>query len=386
MSGEWDIKLNKKFYHSLSTELLLMNVVSCIVGMLALPLAEWLIFQYLPGADGRVAYIESLALPDSFYMGHIIVIDGLVFLGTFLWLFRRKSHYLKQIPDYAKALGQGDMTARLPVIGHDEISQLCETINRMAGKIQEQRQKEYRLEQEKNELIQSVSHDLRTPLTAIKGCLQILQDEQYQSPEEMKQIMAIAADKTTQLESLVEELFECTRMADETYPLKKISFNFSQMAEQIGLDYVPLFQKKGLHFYVSIEDKKIFFFGNPDSLARVLENLLNNALKYTVPGGSVGLRLEKKGDEIVLTAANDCTDVDSAQLVHLFDRFYRLEKSRSSKTGGHGLGLAIVKNIVQRHQGDIHAAYDAGRLAIEITFPVSVGEKGSKEQRRAVGT
>lgn len=371
MSGEWGIKLNKKFYRSLSTELMVMNVISCIVGMLALPLAEWLIFQYLPGADGRVAYIQSLALPDSFYIGHIIVIDGLVFLGTFLWLFRHKSHYIKQIPYYAKALGQGDMTARLPVIGHDEISQLCETINQMAGKIQEQREKEHRMEQEKNELIQSVSHDLRTPLTAIKGCLQILQDEQYQSPQEMKQIMAIAADKTTQLESLIEELFECTRMADETYPLKKINFNLSQMTEQIGLDYMPLFQKKGLQFSLSMNDKQISFFGNPDSLARVLENLLNNALKYTAPEGRVELKLERYRNTIILTVANDCSDVDSTELIHLFDRFYRLEKSRSSKTGGHGLGLAIVKSIVQRHHGDIQAAYDKGRLAIRMTFPAN---------------
>lgn len=120
-----------------------------------------------------------------------------------------------------------------------------------------------------------------------------------------------------------------------------------------------------------MNDKMISFFGNPDSLARILDNLLNNALKYTMPEGRVELKLERHRNTIILTVSNDCSDVDSTELIHLFDRFYRLEKSRSSKTGGHGLGLAIVKSIVQRHHGDIRAAYDAGRLAIQMTFPVN---------------
>ena len=356
MYGVWVIKLIKelrdKIALSLGGQLLMMNMLSLVAGFVGVSLVSWLLFGALPGSAERIVALQRLELSNIQLAIVTLGLNLLIFSVTFLCLFRGKRRYLKEITDQTRQIGKG-ADIRVSVRGHDEITELCRTINTMSANLRDQLAREYRLEQEKIQIIQGMSHDLRTPITAQRGYLQLLKDKQYQSPEERDRFIAAALAKTEQLSSLVEELFEYTQLADQKRPLNKISFDYARMLEQVALDYRPLFDRAGIH-------------GDAEKIARLLDNLFSNASKYTSPQGRIRIALHKCQGKMELILSNTCPELAEQELQHLFDRFYRVEKSRSLRTGGAGLGLAIARRIVELHRGEIFAQYREGMISIHV--------------------
>lgn len=347
-----------------------MNLVSLVAGFVGVPVFCWLLFEALPGGTERAAAFSGYEFSNIALAVLTLGLNILLFSGTFLLLFRGKKQYLKEIIDQTRQIGNGAHIA-VSLRGNDEITELCRTINTMSDKLRAQLIHEHEMEQEKIEIIQGMSHDLRTPITSQRGYLQLLKDQQYQNREEMESFIAAATEKTEQLSALVEELFEYTRLADKKRPLNLIAFDLSQMVRQIVLDYVPLLTQKDLELISDISNVPMMIQADAEKIARLLNNLFSNASKYTSPQGAIRICLRRREEHIEFIISNTCEEISKQEQPRLFERFYRVEKSRSTQTGGVGLGLAIARSIVDLHQGKIFADYQRGMLSIHVWIPIN---------------
>lgn len=234
---------------------------------------------------------------------------------------------------------------------------------RLARQDEELREQERR----RQELIAFLAHDLKTPLTSVLGYLELLRDEPGLSEEQRAKYTDIALDKARRLEELVGEFFDINTMdlkLDKTTPVQ-VSFLLEQLADE----FYPLFASKELTCELDIEPHLVVF-GDGDRLARVFDNVLRNAVSYSSPGGPVGLSARRMGESAVVTITNQGLEIPEGELSNIFEKFYRLDAARSTRTGGAGLGLAIAREIVELHGGSIRAESTGSRTAFVITLPL----------------
>ncbi len=234
---------------------------------------------------------------------------------------------------------------------------------RLARQDEELRQQEKR----RQELIAFLAHDLKTPLTSVLGYLELLRDEPGLSEEQRAKYTDVALDKARRLEELVGEFFDINTMdlkLDKTAPVQ-VSFLLEQLADE----FYPLFASKDLKCELDIQPHLVVR-GDGDRLARVFDNVLRNAVSYSSPGGPVGLTAKQVGENAVVTVTNQGLEIPEGQLSNIFEKFYRLDAARSTRTGGAGLGLAIAREIVELHGGAIRAESTGSRTAFVITLPL----------------
>lgn len=322
----------------------------------------------------------SLLFFSDYWVPHTILFWALIMLSfvigiglfiiVFLLLIRRKINYLSYVSKKVQEIANMGFGSTIEIKGQDEIAVLCENINLMSLELQRKFDYEREVERSKHELISSVSHDLRTPLTSIKGYIKLVKDKQYQTTAELESYIDIAFSKTEMLESLIEELFEYTRLSGKETKLIYQELCLNDIVQQVVIDYGTLFQKENLKLQVSLTEDKLYVQIDPVKFVRVIENLLGNALKYSFKPGEVWINLSPAQQGAQMTVSNKGQLIDAASLTHLFDRFYRLEKSRSKETGGTGLGLAIAKSIVELHEGRIWAESDNETIFFHVWLPV----------------
>lgn len=305
----------------------------------------------------------------------IFVINIEIFVLTFFLIINRKIKYLKYISQRVQDIAREEFGSTIEIRGNDEISDLCLNINLMSQELKSKFDHEREIENSKSELISDVSHDLRTPLTSIKGYLQLLKDKQYKTLEELETYINIAFGRTEMLEDLIENLFEYTKLQGKGIELNYKRLCLNDIVQQIVVDYGPLFDKEHLNLQPSIPNDKYFVKIDPEKYVRVIESLLGNALKYSLKPGIVAVSLFSENNGVRMTIKNRAKSIDADSLAHLFDRFYRLEKSRSKETGGTGLGLAIAKSIVELHDGSIWAEAENETLSFNVWLPLSLPRK-----------
>lgn len=303
----------------------------------------------------------------------IILISGiLVFTFTLLLLINKKIKYLKYISQQVKDIAHEGFGSKLKIQGDDEISELCRNINLMSQELKTKFDYEREIENSKSELISGVSHDLRTPLTSIKGYLQLVKDKRYETSDQLETYINVAFSRIEMLEDLIENLFEYTKLQGKEIGLNYQRLCLNDIVHQIILDYGPLFDKENLSLKASIPKEKYIVKIDPEKYVRVIENLLGNALKYSLKPGNVSVSLFSENNGVRMTIKNRAKSIDAESLAHLFDRFYRLEKSRSKETGGTGLGLAIAKSIVELHEGSIWAENKNETLSFNVWLPLNI--------------
>ena len=338
--------IKNKVGKKVSLQLLLAIAVGFIVSLGALTLLShyMTIYYFSHTQEPSPAFYNIISL--------LLFVLGIgLFVLTFFLLINKKMKYLKYISKRVKEISNEEFGSMIEIRGNDEIAELCLDINSMSKELKIKFDHERDLEKAKYELIGGVSHDLRTPLTSIKGYLQLLKDKQYQTPEQLETIIEVAFSKTEILENLIEDLFEYTRLAGQETKLKYQRLCLNDIVNQVIMDYGPLFEKENLELKASISAEKFYVQIDPDKYVRVIENLLGNALKYSLKPSEVWVLLSLEHQGIKMSIQNLGQVMDPEILSHLFDRFYRIEKSRSKETGGAGLGLAIAKSIVELHGG-----------------------------------
>lgn len=224
-------------------------------------------------------------------------------------------------------------------------------------------------EQQKNDLVVYLAHDLKTPLTSVIGYLSLLEEAEDLPIEQRAKYIGIALDKAYRLEQLINEFFEITRMNIQTISAQKISVNLTILLIQIINEFYPMFEEKKLKVVLNIENE-IIISADADKLARVFDNLFRNAVNYSFEETEIICTAYKKDGAAYVSVQNTGAKIPPEKLQYIFDKFYRLDNSRHSSTGGAGLGLAIAKQIVEAHNGTIEAKCIDGLTEFKVTLPI----------------
>lgn len=326
-------------------------------------------------ASGTVLRSYLIDLVDYFGMNLLTYTAGIIiFLIYFLILQWHQFHYLASINETVNriASGQLDFDYQMEVSSRSPFGPMASNLNRMAGRLDQALLEERKAEQAKNELITNVSHDLRTPLTSILGYLGLIEQDRYRDEVELRHYVQIAYDKSQRLNVLINDLFDYTRMRHDSVAIQHISFNLIEVLGQLLVQYHMPLQEAGMEGRLHTTEKSLTVVGDPMMLVRVFENLIANAMAYGKEGKMVELRVQRDAfkPEATVEVINYGEPISAIDLPHIFERFYRADKSRTEWAGGSGLGLAISKSIVEKHGGHIDAVSDTSRTAFRVTLPV----------------
>lgn len=269
-------------------------------------------------------------------------------------------------------IASGHFEHRIPFKLTGQMQRVVESVNSLVDSTISAMEEERRIERSKDELITNVSHDIRTPLTSIIGYLGLIENKRYTSEDELLQYTHTAFLKANQMKSLVDDLFEYTKVRQEGVTLQVRQLDLGAMLEQIAASYELEANKKGMQIKVEITDAPLVMEADADKLARVFNNLVSNALKYGAGGKHIYLKAKRvTSKELKVVIANDGEQIPEKSLNQIFDRFYRAESSRSRETGGSGLGLAIAQGIVELHNGYIYVTSDQKLTQFVMHFPVT---------------
>lgn len=224
-------------------------------------------------------------------------------------------------------------------------------------------------EQKKDELIVYLAHDIKTPLTSMIGYLSLLSEIKDMPQEQRNRYIDIALDKSYRLEYLINELFDVARFNSEKIVLEKEEINLNLILEQIADDFYPTLKEmnKKINF---TSDEKTILYADPDKLSRVFNNLIKNAVNYSKENTDIDISILNKENQATVKITNKGKQIPKEKLDKIFEKFYRLDSSRTSKTGGSGLGLAIAKEIVELHGGRIYAESDMKETTFSVILPI----------------
>lgn len=323
----------------------------------------YVIIKALP--DGKIRYEETDA--QSFFPALLGVIT---FILLFYIITNRKMHYIETIANGLLQISKGDLKYRINIFGNDELTSLANNINHMTGELDSKIQAERNAEKVKNELITNVSHDLRTPLTSIKGYLDLIKNHKYENDEQLNDYVNIAYNKSEKLSLLINDLFEYTKLSNNGTQLYCKVICIDELLDQLSDEFIPVFEENNISINKEFIDTHIFINADPNKIARAFDNLISNAIKYGKKPGEILIKLWLENDEVNIIIKNKCDEINAEDLNKLFDRFYRVEKSRSESTGGSGLGLAITKGIIELHHGSISVSYE--NKTETITFKIKL--------------
>ncbi|AIE61777.1 sensor histidine kinase [Bacillus methanolicus] len=306
--------------------------------------------------DGKIkGYVYMFQNTDSiqnmiYKLKHHFIMVGIlsVFLTiiTIAFLSRVITIPLIRMKQATEKLSKGDFSVRLQVKGEDELAELGKAIQTLA------RDLEF-LKKERNEFLASISHELRTPLTYVKGYADIARRPNIEE-EERNRYLSIIYEEAEHMQKLVKDLFELAKMDQHSFQIHKEPTNLCSFLKKLHDKMYPAFQAKKMSLVCSC-DENIIVHIDQKRFDQVMMNLLDNALKYSVQDTTVSIDVRVEKGYIVIIISDEGTGIPEDDLPHIFERLYRVDKSRSRTTGGTGLGLAIVKEIIEAHGGSIYA-------------------------------
>ncbi|MFV0558883.1 MAG: sensor histidine kinase [Enterococcus sp.] len=323
--------------------------------------------------DSKIIFSQYLDT-DIFRSGRnfIIPIFFVIDLSVLYWrLIRRyRQIQLRHIIRELHFIADGNYDHRIPFELKGDLRRIVTNINGLVDSTVAAIEDERRIEKSKDELITNVSHDIRTPLTSIIGYLGLIEDRQYHSEEDLLKYTHTAYLKAKQMKSLVDDLFEYTKVRQPSVPIHLTSFDMIQLVEQLAIDFELEAQKKAIVIHTITDSASLIMDGDTEKLVRVFNNLISNALKYGHGATQIVIEVQKIGTEAVIIVKNNGAMIPKSALDSLFDRFYRVESSRSQETGGTGLGLAISQGIIALHGGYIYAKSTPDWTSFIIHLPL----------------
>lgn len=304
-----------------------------------------------PALIGYVAVAGAIALAISMLFA--------------LYLSGAISRPIREVTEAARRMAAGDYSAEVPVRGSDETAELARDFNAMAARVRTA----YELQRN---FVGNVSHELRTPLTSIEGFSQALLDGVSTSEEEQRRSLEIINQESKRLVRVLRDLLLLSQIdAGELRPEMRQT-DLTDLVRRLESIYGARAEESGLALRVEAPPQPVTLFTDPDRLERILTNLLDNAFKYTGEGGTVALSAVVSEASVRISVADTGAGIPPEVLPNIFDRFYRVEKSRSKKTGGSGLGLSISKELVWSLGGTINVQSLLGHgTTFTVTLPIS---------------
>lgn len=300
-----------------------------------------------------------------------LLLGVVAFCITFIFLERKRNAYIEDIYIGIERMSKGDLTTKIDSRGDDELSMMALNINIMQDTINKLIKNEKESEKTKNELITNIAHDLRTPLTSIIGYLEILVNNKDLSEEKKKDYLSIVFEKSKKLEVLIEDLFSFTKMSyGEDLAVNKERIDLVELLNQLVSEMYPLFEKNDMECDLQTNISSLIMNLDPKLIVRLFENLINNAIKYGKEGKNIIIKVKNNPEleTVDVSVINFGKLIPVESLKKIFDKFYRLDSSRTSETGGTGLGLAIAKSIVELHSGEITVKSDSDGTEFKVKF------------------
>ncbi|MHC1748592.1 MAG: ATP-binding protein [Cellulosilyticaceae bacterium] len=253
----------------------------------------------------------------------------------------------------------------------DEIGELVHTFNQMAYKINEQVEVQKEQENKRRELVSNISHDLRTPLSSIVGYTESLRNGIYDDEAEQNQYLEIIYKKALYTEKLLGELLDFSRLECGALTLYKEKVDLAELTRAVLIEYLPSMEERQIELGVDIEEGIALVEIDKAQISRVIRNLLDNAIKYGSQGKIIRVSIKRYSNRVELWVMDKGQGIPKDALEHIFERFYRVDKSRNTKEGGMGLGLAIVDEIIKKHKGTISVASETGDgTTITVVIPI----------------
>lgn len=374
---EWGIKLRskknkllKKTFINFVIKILVWSICMPFGILLLVALIDRLSFQWLYDISPEVYNNFS----EFFYSitdlrTSIIPILIIWVIGTLVLLYR----LLKKVFGYIDEIGKATEDLVNKDVEYIELPDELEEIQKRMNHLKRESEKNEKLakenEEKKDELIVYLAHDIKTPLTSMIGYLSILDEIDDMPKKKQKNYISIALDKSYRLEDLINELFDVARFNSEKIVLEKEELNLNLMLEQIIDDFYPTLRELNKSIKLN-HNEPISINGDPDKLSRVFNNLIKNAISYSKEESEIVINLKKDNNNAIVEVINKGKQISKEKLSKIFEKFYRLDSTRTSRTGGSGLGLAIAKDIVELHNGTIIAESNEEETTFRVTLPL----------------
>ncbi len=307
-------------------------------------------------SDARI----QLMTKDVLFVALIIMTFTSLTVGS--WIYRSVAAPLVKLKRATNNIKEGNLDFTMDVEGSDEFAELCQDFEEMRKRLKESTEEKIVLDKENKELISNISHDLKTPITAIKGYVEGIMDGVADTPEKMDRYIRTIYNKATEMDHLINELTFYSKIDTNRIPytFSKIRVNdyFNDCAEELGLEL----EVKGIELvYANYVDDEAVIIADGEQLGRVVNNIIGNSTKYmNKDHGIIQLRVKDVGDFIQIEIEDNGKGIASKDLAYIFDRFYRTDVSRNSSKGGSGIGLSIVKKIMEDHGGKVWATSKEG--------------------------
>lgn len=306
----------------------------------------------------------------------VTVIATICFFFIYFLLFiKRIVKDMTYISDRIIDIADGKSDEKIIIERQDEIGEIAGRINEMTEQINQLIKSERDALQSNKDLIACVAHDLRTPITSVKGYLDLALDTKHYDLEQRQKYVRIAQTKANRLEYLIHDLFNYTKLTSGEITLHRSKIDLVQLVEQMVEEFYPLFQEEELECTTKYNISYLEMNMDGELIARAVQNLLSNAIKYGKDGKHVYVELECLEQEVQIRVTNYGLVIPEESIKHLFDKFYRVERSRNVKTGGTGLGLNIAQEIVHLHGGRIQVTSGASGTCFTIALPLHKEEE-----------
>ena len=316
--------------------------------------------------DQFVPEVKSLFM-EMFVIG-ICILVGAGILLTY-WIYRSILRPLGKLQEATKKIRDGNLDFTLEVEDEDEIGQLCQDFEEMRIRLKESGEEKVQYDRESKELISNIAHDLKTPITAIKGYAEGIMDGVASSPERLDKYIRTIYNKANDMDRLIDELTFYSKIDTNRIPYTFSRINvaqyFKDCVEEVGLDM----EAKGIELgYFNYVDEDVMIIADAEQLKRVMNNIIGNSEKYIdKKKGIINIRIKDVGDFIEVEIEDNGRGIAQKDLPNIFDRFFRADSSRNSSKGGSGIGLSIVRKIIEDHGGRIWATSKEG-IGTEIHF------------------
>lgn len=371
---EWGIKLKNNLFRKTFINFIIKSIVAGVVILLGtltlIYITSQFNFHWLYDIAPSLYYLLS-RFANYIFRGELIIL--LMFIVWLVYVILSLYRMIKKIFSYINAIVESSNNwftkdtdyITLP----DELSDLEKKLNYLKRESLTNEKLARENEQKKDELIVYLAHDIKTPLTSMIGYLSILNEMDDMPKKQQEKYIKIALDKSYRLEELINELFDVARFNSEKIILEKEKLNLNLMLAQIIDDFYPTLSELNKKIELNNE-QQIMLLADPDKLGRVFNNLIKNAINYSAENSNIRINVRKNEYNIIVDIINEGRQIPKEKLGQIFEKFYRLDSSRISKTGGSGLGLAIAKDIVQLHGGQIKAISSEKETLFRVQLPL----------------
>jgi len=282
----------------------------------------------------------------------ILILTALLLMA---WIYGGINAPLKKLKAATQNIKDGNLDFVLDVEGEDEISELCRDFEEMRQRLKETSVQKVEYDKENKELISNISHDLKTPITAVKGYVEGIMDGVANTPEKMDKYIRTIYNKANEMDRLINELTFYSKIDTNRIPY---TFSKINVIDYLGVEL----EAEGIELsYFNYVDKDVQVIADAEQISRVISNIIGNSVKYLdKPKGYISIRVKDVGDFIQIEIEDNGKGIAAKDLPMIFDRFYRTDASRNSSQGGSGIGLSIVKKIIDDHGGKIWASSKLG--------------------------